>query len=293
MDIISTEKNNTDTLNIDLASTEEILNMMNNEDKKVSAAVKKVLPEVTKAVDIIADRIEKGGHVIYFGAGTSGRLGVLDASECPPTFGVSPDLVKGIIAGGDEALRNAIEGAEDNYVRGIIDLNNALSDKNDVVVGISASGNAKWLLGVIKTAKDKNCAIITICCNQDAAIKEFSDVFICPNVGPEVITGSSRLKAGTAQKMILNMLSTASMIKIGKTYQNYMIDLLPTNEKLKQRAKRIVITLTECDEQSAEITLEKANWKVKEAVIMIKKNIEFEAAQELLKMAHGKLREII
>ncbi len=293
MDIISTEKSNTESLNIDISSTEEILTIINNEDKKVAGAVKKVLPEIAKAVDIITEKLEKGGHLIYFGAGTSGRIAVLDASECPPTFGVSADLVKGIIAGGDEALRTAIEGAEDNYVRGIIDLNNAITDKNDVIVGISASGNAKWLLGVIKTAKDKDYTVIEICCNQDAAIKEFADVFICPNVGPEVITGSSRMKAGSAQKMILNMLTTSTMIKMGKTYQNYMIDLLPTNDKLRQRAKRIVAALTECDELSAEQTLEQTNWKVKEAVIMIKKNIDLSAAQELLKMAHGKLREVI
>jgi N-acetylmuramic acid 6-phosphate etherase len=227
----------------------------------------------------------------YFGAGTSGRLGVLDASECPPTFGVSNNMVIGIIAGGDRALRYAIEGAEDDIELGKKDA--SVLDKDDCCVLISASGNPSYLLGVANIAKNKGAKIVALTCNPEAKIIRLSDIAICPVVGAEVISGSSRLKAGTAQKMVLNMLSTASMIRIGKTYENFMIDVRPTNQKLKKRAIDIVADLTKANDKLILETLEEYNWKVKTAVLKIKKNISKEEANEILNKNRGILRKAL
>ena len=236
MSEVITEYRNENTKDIDLLSTLEMVKKMNEEDKLVALAVSDEAEHIAQAIDMISKQLLKGGRLFYFGAGTSGRLGVLDASECPPTFSVSPDMVQGIIAGGKDAFTSAVEGAEDNFEAGVEDAK-VLTDK-DVCVVISASGNPKYLLGVLHQADEIGARTIGITCNSKGRIAEEAGHVICVEVGPEVIAGSSRLKAGTAQKMILNMLSTGSMIKIGKTYENFMIDLNPINEKLKDRAIR-------------------------------------------------------
>lgn len=291
MEKVITENRNQNTIDIDLISTEEIIKKINEEDKKVAVAVEKETKNIAKAVDLIVESYKKQGKLFYFGAGTSGRLGVLDASECPPTFGVGFDMVQGIIAGGDEALRFAIEGAEDNYALGQKD-GNRLS-KKDCCVLISASGNPKYLLGVADSAKKKNAKIIALTSNPKAEILKLCDVGICVIVGAETITGSSRMKAGTAQKMVLNMLTTVSMVKIGKTYENYMIDVKATNEKLKKRAISIVCDLCNVDENTAHDTLKNCDWQVKTAVVMIKKNVTEQVANDLLKENDGILRKVI
>ena len=291
MSEIITEYRNENTKNIDLLSTIDMVRKINEEDKLVALAIEDELPNIAKAVDIIAKQFLKGGKLYYYGAGTSGRIGILDASECPPTFGVSADMVQGIIAGGDAAIRIAVEGAEDNFEQGEKDAER-LTD-NDVCVAISASGNPKYLLGVLSKAEENGCKTIALTCNHDAAILEEAGHGICVEVGPEVIAGSSRMKAGTVQKMVLNMLSTASMIKIGKTYENFMIDLLPTNEKLKDRAIRIVSEIAEVNASTAFQTLIDSEWKVKTAITMLKCNLTKEEANDALRKNCGVLRRTL
>lgn len=291
--IILTEQSNKNTSKIDLVSTLEIVELINNEDKKVALAVEAEKANIAKAVDLISSKLLQGGNLLYFGAGTSGRLGVLDASECPPTFSVMPDLVRGYIAGGDSALKNAIEGAEDDYEQGKIDLINSQATSKDVVVGISASGNPQWLIGVLEQAKEKQIATVGVTCNPEAKIRELVDILICPIVGQEALTGSSRLKAGTAQKMVLNILSTATMIKIGKTYGNFMIDVHPTNEKLKDRAMRFVSEIANVNREVAENKLIEANYEVKTAIVSILKNVSVEDARKLLDEKNGVLIKVI
>lgn len=291
MSEIITEYRNENTKNIDLLPTIDIVKKMNDEDKIVALAVEYESENIAKAIDVISKQFLQGGHLIYFGAGTSGRLGILDASECPPTFSVEPNMVQGIIAGGYDAMRFAVEGAEDNYDAGYEDAK--ILTKDDVAVVISASGNPKYLLGVLAYADEVGCKTIGITCNSNAKIAEEVGTLICVEVGPEVIAGSSRLKAGTAQKMVLNMLSTGSMIKIGKTYENFMIDLKATNEKLKDRAVRIVSQIAEVDNNIANETLAKCDWKIKTAIIALKNNVEFDKANEELKKNHGVLRRVL
>lgn len=264
--VILTEEKNPASADIDTLSAREIVEDINNEDRKVAIAVQKTLDDTAKGVDIISKTFREGGSLLYFGAGTSGRLGVLDASECPPTFSAPTDMVRGYIAGGDRALRFSAEGAEDSFSDGEQDLVKSGAKPEDVVAGISASGNAPYIQGVLSKAKSLNIKTIGIACNKDAKLRQYCDVFICPEVGPEVITGSTRLKAGTAQKMVLNMLTTASMIRIGKTYKNYMIDLNPTNTKLKDRAVRILSEITGISGREAVKILEKHNWRLRDAL---------------------------
>ncbi len=291
MSEIITEYRNENTKDIDLLSTIDIVRKINEEDKLVALAVEYETPNIAKGIDIIAKQFLMGGKLYYFGAGTSGRIGVLDASECPPTFGVSPDMVTGIIAGGDSAFRIAVEGAEDNFEQGEKDAS-ILTDL-DVCVVISASGNPKYLLGVLAKAEEIGAKTIAITCNSKALILEDAGHGICVEVGPEVIAGSSRMKAGTAQKMILNMLSTGAMIKIGKTYENFMIDLMPTNEKLKDRAIRIVSEIAQTGSSEALKALIEADWKIKPAILMIKCNLSKEEANNLLKKNCGVLRRAL
>lgn len=291
MSEIITEYRNENTKNIDLLPTIDIVKKMNDEDKIVALAVEYESENIAKAIDVISKQFLQGGHLIYFGAGTSGRLGILDASECPPTFSVEPNMVQCIIAGGYDAMRFAVEGAEDNYDAGYEDAK--ILTKDDVAVVISASGNPKYLLGVLAYADEVGCKTIGITCNSNAKIAEEVGTLICVEVGPEVIAGSSRLKAGTAQKMVLNMLSTGSMIKIGKTYENFMIDLKATNEKLKDRAVRIVSQIAEVDNNIAKETLAKCDWKIKTAIVALKNNVEFDKANEELKKNHGVLRRVL
>lgn len=291
MSEIITEYRNENTKNIDLLSTIDIVRKINEEDQLVARAVEDESTNIARAIDIIAKQFLLGGKLYYFGAGTSGRLGVLDASECPPTFGVKPDMVTGIIAGGDIALKLAVEGVEDNFEFGKKDAE--CLTKDDVCVAISASGNPKYLLGVLEKAEEVGCKTIAITCNHKALILEEVGLGICVEVGPEVIAGSSRMKAGTAQKMVLNMLTTGSMIKIGKTYENFMIDLMPTNEKLKDRAIRIVSEIAETNASTALQKLLECDWSVKTAILMIRCNISKEDAQIELKKRHGVLRKTL
>ena len=291
MSEIITEFRNENTKNIDLLSSLEIAQKINEEDKLVALAVQSELENIARAIDIISKQFLKGGRLIYFGAGTSGRLGVLDASECSPTFSVPQDMVQGIIAGGDSAFKTPVEGAEDNFESGRYDAR--ILTENDVAVIISASGNPKYLLGVMDKANEVNAKTIDITCNSQAKIAEEASLTICVEVGPEVIAGSSRMKAGTAQKMVLNMLSTGSMIKIGKTYQNFMIDLNPTNEKLKDRAIRIVAQIADTTHAKAFETLQNCNWEVKTAIVSIVKDVDIETARQNLKRHNGILRKVL
>lgn len=291
MSEIITEYRNENTKDIDLLSTIDIVRKINEEDKLVALAIEDETPNIAKAIDMIAKQFLVGGRLYYFGAGTSGRIGILDASECPPTFGVPTDMVTGIIAGGDTAIRTAVEGAEDNFELGEKDAQ--ILTSKDVCVVISASGNPKYLLGVLAQAEKVNCKSIALTCNHKALILEEAGLGICVEPGPEVIAGSSRMKAGTVQKMVLNMLSTGAMIKIGKTYENFMIDLMPTNEKLKDRAIRIVSEIAEVNNSQALKTLLECNWSVKTAILMLKCKMSKEQASEELRRNCGVLRRAL
>lgn len=250
-DALKTEGRNPNTMNIDKVSTLEAMRLMNEENKRVPEAIDTQLEQIAAAVDIIAAAMEKGGHLIYVGAGTSGRLGVVDASECPPTFGVDHQLVRGIIAGGDGAMFRAVENAEDNEEWGKRTIDENGVQPGDVVVGISAAGRAPFVLGALKRAREIGAIPIGVTCNPDSLFVPLCDVTIAPYVGPEVISGSTRLKAGTAQKLVLNMLSTGAMIKTGKVYSNLMINVKPTNEKLWERATRIIMQIADIDHDRA------------------------------------------
>lgn len=291
MSDIITEFRNENTKDIDILPTREIVRKMNEEDKLVALAVEDAGDEIAQAIDLIAKQFLKGGHLFYFGAGTSGRLGILDASECPPTFSVSPEMVQGFIAGGDRAMRKSVEGAEDNFELGKEDAK-VLTEK-DVAVVISASGNPKYLMGVLAKADEVNCKTIAVTCNSKGRIAEEAGLVICAEVGPEVIAGSSRLKAGTAQKMILNMLTTGSMIKIGKTYENFMIDLQASNEKLKDRAIRIVAQIAGVTHAEALGALLKCDWEIKTAIVSIIMGTDVETSRLELKKHGGVLRKLI
>ena len=289
---IITESSNPDTWEIDVQNGEQIARMINNEDKKVALAVEKILPEIGKAIDEIAIRLRHGGRMAYFGAGTSGRLGILDASEMPPTYGVSPEMIQGYIAGGEKAIRHAVENAEDKFEMADIDFAAFNACKNDVVVAISASGNPNYTLRVLQHGRKVGALTIAITSNSQAIIKEYADIFLCTELGGEAITGSSRMKSGTAQKMVLNMLSTGAMVRLGKTYHNYMVDLQINNEKLRKRAIGIIADISETDEQTAQKTLEQAG-NVKTACIMLIKKCNKETAEKLLEQNDGILRRII
>lgn len=291
MSEIITEYLNENTKDIDIISTVDMVRKMNEEDKLVALAVESEVEHIAEAIDIIANKLSNGGRLIYFGCGTSGRLGILDASECPPTFSTEPSMVQGIIAGGEKAFTTAVEGAEDNFEQGKEDAK--ILTKDDVCVVISASGNPKYLLGVLETANEIGVKTIAVTCNNKAKIGEEVTVCICAEVGAEVIAGSSRLKAGTAQKMILNMLSTGSMIKIGKTYKNFMIDLKATNDKLKDRAIRIVSQIAETTNARALEALLESNWDIKTSVASIVMNLSIEDAKKELKKHSGVLRKLL
>lgn len=287
LDKLITEGRNPDTLDIDRLSTEDMLKKINNEDKKVPIAIEKEIPNIAKAVDIIAEKLKQGGRLIYIGAGTSGRLGILDASECPPTFGVDPEMVQGIIAGGDVAIRRSVEDAEDKEDLGKEDLKKKNLSSKDVVVGIAASGRTPYVLGALRYAKEVGAHTVGISCNPDSEMKKIVDIMIAPVVGPEVIMGSTRMKAGTAQKLVLNMLSTGAMIKLGKVYSNLMVDVKATNEKLINRAKRIVKLATDADEKVIEKILKETNYNVKLTILMILTGLNQNKAKELLDRSNG------
>ena len=293
MDHLTTEQNNPESVAIDQMDPIQIAMLMNREDLKVVAAVERVLPEIARAIEKVTERVQAGGRLIYIGAGTSGRLGVLDASECPPTFNTPPALVVGLIAGGHRALTNAIEGAEDNRQAGEEDLRGVEVDAKDVVCGIATSGRTPYVLGGLAYAQSLGAATLGVTCNEVSELTEVSDVLIAPVVGPEILSGSTRLKAGTATKMVLNMISTGTMIRIGKTYGNWMVDLRATNVKLKDRSIRIVSGITGLDRQRAESLLARCDGEVKTAIVSQALGVEKIEAQERLKAAAGRLRKAI
>jgi len=288
-----TEERNPNTMNIDNVSTLEMIEMINEEDKKVAKAVGKEKESIAKAVDLIADKLSKGGRLIYIGAGTSGRLGILDASECPPTYGVSPDLVQGVIAGGYAAMFKAIEGAEDDSELAIKDLKEKNLTCKDVVCGIAASGRTPYVIGGMKYAKSLGAAVICITMNPKSEMAKLADIPISVIVGPEVIMGSTRMKAGTAQKMVLNMLTTGAMIKLGKVYSNLMVDVKASNKKLYARAKRITMLATYEKEETVSKILEETNFDVKLSILMLKTGLTKEKAQKLLNENNGYISKAI
>ena len=285
-----TEQRNPNSMHVDSLSALEIVQLMNEEDKQVPLAIEKCLPQIAQAVECIVAAFQQGGRLVYIGAGTSGRLGVLDASECPPTFGVSPEMVKGIIAGGERALRHPIEGAEDSKSQAVVDLQTIQFSSNDVLVGIAASGRTPYVIGALEYAKSLGSVTASIASNPNSAMANIVDIAIDTVVGPEVLTGSSRLKSGTAQKLVLNMLTTASMILMGKCYQNLMVDVQASNEKLKARAIRIVMQATDCDKALAEETLKQADQNAKLAIMMILSGLDRAQAEALLEKHQGKLQ---
>nr|WP_143531305.1 N-acetylmuramic acid 6-phosphate etherase [Rodentibacter rarus] len=288
-----TEQRNPNSMNIDQLSPLEIVRLMNQEDKQVPLAIERVLPQIAQAVERIVYAFQQGGRLVYLGAGTSGRLGVLDASECPPTFGVSGEMVKGIIAGGEQAIRYPIEGAEDNQQVAVEDLQAINFSAQDVLVGVAASGRTPYVLGALNYAKQLGATTISIASNPNSPMAQLADISIDTVVGAEVLTGSSRLKSGTAQKLVLNMLSTASMILIGKCYENLMVDVQASNEKLKARAVRIVMQATDCDSPTAEQALILAEQNAKLAIMMILSGLPKEVAKPLVEKEKGFLRKAL
>ena len=290
IDHLTTEKRNPLTMDLDQLSAFEVVALMNQEDAKVALAVNEQLPVIAQAVELITKHLKLGGRVIYFGAGTSGRLGVIDASECPPTFSTTDEFI-GIIAGGDGALRKAVEGAEDSASLGIEDLKKLSITSQDVIIGIAASGRTPYVLGGLDYAKTIGAKTVTVSCNPNSEIGKVADIAIDVEVGPEVLTGSTRLKAGTAQKMVLNMLSTASMVGFGKVYGNLMVDVNPSNLKLIERAKKIIMQAAPCDLHTATQALVDSGNKVKTAIVMVKLKCSKEEADEKLKAADGFIRK--
>jgi N-acetylmuramic acid 6-phosphate etherase len=293
MDYLTTEQNNPDSVAIDQMDPIEIARLMNREDHKVIVAVEKVLPAIAQAIDLVTKRVERGGRLIYIGAGTSGRLGVLDASECPPTFNTPPSLVVGLIAGGHRALTTAIEGAEDNSQAGAEDLRGVELNPSDVVCGIASSGRTPYVLGALAYARTIQAATIGVTCNQASELTAVCDVLVAPIVGPEILSGSTRLKAGTATKMVLNMISTGTMVRIGKTYGNWMVDLRATNVKLKDRSIRIVSGITGLGRNEAELLLATCDGEVKTAIVSHTLGISKQAAQKRLVESAGRLRNAL
>ncbi len=290
---MTTEEINPLSVDIDQWDTAEIVARINEQDKIVAEAVSKEMEPIINAVDSIYYRMKKGGKLYYIGAGTSGRLGVLDASECPPTFSCSPEMVQGYIAGGDTALRYAVEGAEDDEDAGSELIREKNVGSNDIVVGITASGGAPFVVGAVKQAKELGALTIALVNNNSSVISEICDITIAPVVGPEVISGSTRMKAGTSQKMVLNIISTTVMIKMGKVYGNLMVDLKANNKKLHQRSIRMIQTATNISEQQAENYLEEAGGHVKLAIMMIKSGLSKKQAEQLLNQKDGHLREAL
>lgn len=289
----TTEEQNHKTMNLDEMSTREILQVMNEEDKTVPEAVNHEINQIEKAVQAVIDSFEKGGRLIYIGAGTSGRLGILDAAECPPTFGTDPEKVRSLIAGGQEAITDAVEGAEDDPDQAKVDLKNVNLNENDTVIALAASGRTPYCIGGLAYSKQIGAHTTAISCNKNAKISHFADIPIEIEVGPEILTGSTRLKAGTAQKLALNMISTSSMIGIGKVYKNLMVDVQLTNDKLRKRAKNIVSRAAQADADTAAAYLEKSNQNPKIAIIMIKMQCSYDEAKTHLEQTNGFVRKAI
>lgn len=289
LDKIKTEERNSSTMNIDRLSTLDMVKLINEEDKKVALAVEAEAEHIAAAVDVIAAQMKLGGRLVYSGCGTSGRLGILDAVECPPTYSTDYDEVIGLIAGGNEAIFRAKEGAEDSEELGVEDLKGINFCEKDVLVGIAASGRTPYVLGAMKYAKSLGAHVVGISCNPGSAVEQLAEIPITPVPGPEVVTGSTRMKSGTAQKMVLNMLSTGAMIKRGKVYGNLMVDVKPTNEKLIHRCRRIVCQATGADLETATAALEECGYKAKNAIVMIKAGVSAAEAEKLLAANDGRI----
>lgn len=290
---MSTETRNPNTMNLDTMSPLEIVTVMNQEDARVAAAITPALPQIAQCVTWAAESVGQGGRIVYMGAGTSGRLGVLDAVECPPTFGVAPEVVVGLIAGGEKAFVKAVEGAEDSRELGRTDLVEIGLAPRDIVIGIAASGRTPYVLGGLDYAKEVGCHTVAISCNPGSAIGKAAELAIEVVPGPEVLTGSTRLKSGTCQKLILNMISTATMVRSGKAYQNLMVDVMQTNEKLVVRAQNIVMEATGCDRQTAAEKIAQAGGNAKTAITMILADCDACEARNRLEKARGHVRDAI
>lgn len=290
---IATEQRNPNTMNIDTLSTLDMIRLINREDHKVAEAVGLVTEQIAQAVDVIADRLSKGGRLIYCGAGTSGRLGILDAVECPPTYSTEPETVQGLIAGGYPAIFKAVEGAEDSKELGVEDMRGISFCEKDVLVGVAASGRTPYVLGCMEYAKELGAVTVAVTCCPGSVLDTFADIGIAPAPGPEVVTGSTRMKSGTAQKMVLNMLSTGAMIKLGKVYGNLMVDVKPSNEKLVRRCITIVCNATECEEAAAVAALEACEYRPKIAIVMVLLGVDAAKAKELLENAGGRIAKVL
>ena len=288
-----TERRNANSTNIDTLSTEEMLAVINREDQLVAHAITPYLPQIAQLVDAVAAAFQKGGRLIYSGAGTSGRLGILDASECPPTFGTRPEQVVGLIAGGHKAILSAVENSEDNVAQGAEDLKALNFTANDVLVGIAASGRTPYVIGAMNYAKSVGALVATITCNPNGEMAQLADIAITPVVGPEVVTGSTRLKAGTAQKLVLNMITTGAMIRSGKVYSNLMVDVEATNAKLIERQVSIVMEATECDREAAVNALNACHRHCKTAIVMVLANLNADEATTLLADNNGYIRKAL
>ena len=290
---IATEQRNPNTMNIDTLPTLDMIRLINQEDHNVAKAVGLVAEQIAQAVDVIADRLSKGGRLIYCGAGTSGRLGILDAVECPPTYSTEPEMVQGLIAGGYPAIFKAVEGAEDSKELGVEDMKGINFAAGDVLVGVAASGRTPYVLGCMEYAKELGAATVSVTCCPGSVLDSFADIGIAPAPGPEVVTGSTRMKSGSAQKMVLNMLSTGAMIKLGKVYGNLMVDVKPSNEKLIRRCVTIVCTAAECDEAAATAALEACEYRPKIAIVMVLMGVDAAKAKEMLENAGGRVAKVL
>lgn len=290
---IATEQRNPDTMNIDALSTLEMVQLINREDHRVAEAVGLVADKIAQAVDVIADHLSRGGRLIYCGAGTSGRLGVLDAVECPPTYSTDPEMVQALMAGGYNAIFKAVEGAEDSRELGRTDMQNIHFCAEDVLVGIAASGRTPYVLGCMQYAKELGAPTVSVTCCPGSELDTFADIGIAPAPGPEVVTGSTRMKSGTAQKMVLNMLSTGAMIKLGKVYSNLMVDVKPSNEKLIRRCITIVCTAAECTEAEAIAALDACGYHPKVAIVMVLRGVDADTARALLDKAKGHISPVL
>ena len=290
---IATEQRNPNTMHIDTLSTLDMVKLINQEDHRVAEAVAEVTDKIAQAIDVIADRLSKGGRLIYCGAGTSGRLGILDAVECPPTYSTEPEMVQALMAGGYPAIFKAVEGAEDSKELGVQDRKGIQFAAGDVLVGIAASGRTPYVLGCMEYAKELGAPTVSVTCCPGSVLDNFADIGIAPCPGPEVITGSTRMKSGTAQKMVLNMLSTGTMIKLGKVYGNLMVDVKPSNEKLVRRCVTIVCNATGCDDDTATAALEACEYRPKTAIVMVLCGVSAEEAKAMLAKADGRVAKVL
>lgn len=290
---IATEQRNPNTMNIDTLSTLDMVNLINQEDHRVADAVGEVTDKIAQAVDVIAEKLAAGGRLIYCGAGTSGRLGILDAVECPPTYSTDPETVQALMAGGYGAIFKAVEGAEDSKELGVQDMQNIHFGPKDVLVGIAASGRTPYVRGCMEYAKQLGAPTVAVTCCPGSELDQFADIGIAPAPGPEVVTGSTRMKSGTAQKMVLNMLSTGAMIKLGKVYGNLMVDVKPSNEKLIRRCVTIVCSAAECTEAEATQALEACDYRPKVAIVMVLRGVDAETACAMLQKAEGRIAKVL